>query len=67
MTGAPRSEPDTAFAEHYERLATAWADHEDLRRSGASIADLSRSSLALDQARNAMWGWWGENRIQGVR
>lgn len=67
MTGASRSEPETAFTQHYERLATAWVNHEDLRRSDASIADLSRSSLALDQARSAMWDWWSDNRIQGVR
>lgn len=67
MTGAKPGGVDATFTETYERLARAWADHEDMRRAGAAIPDLYRSSLHLSEARDQMWAWWRKNRFQGVR
>lgn len=35
----------------FDRLLAAWHRHEDLRTTGASLAELSRSRRYLDQAR----------------
>ena len=67
MTGAKPSEQETTFAETYDRLARAWAVHEDLRHAGATIPELYRSSLQLSEARDQMWSWWAKYRLQGVR
>lgn len=67
MTGAIPSEQEARFADTYDRLARAWAAHEDLRHAGATIPELYRSSLQLSEARDEMWSWWAQNRLQGVR
>lgn len=67
MTDAAPTEHDVTFAETYDRLARAWAIHEDLRHAGASIPELYRSSLQLGEARDQMWSWWAEYRLQGIR
>jgi hypothetical protein len=67
MTGAIPSEQAATFTTIYDRLARAWADHEDLRLAGAEISDLYQSSLHLSKARDEMWAWWRKNRLQGVR
>ncbi len=35
----------------FHSLLTAWREHDELRRSGASISELSASRLKLDAAR----------------
>lgn len=67
MRDAFPSEQATGFAETYDRLASAWVSHEDLRHAGATIPALYESSLHLSEARNEMWDWWRKNRLQGVR
>ncbi|MEX1093882.1 MAG: hypothetical protein WEB67_11100 [Acidimicrobiia bacterium] len=67
MTGAKPSEQEATFAETYDRLARAWADHEDLRHAGATIPEQYRSSLRLSEARDEMWSWWAKFRIQRLR
>lgn len=67
MTDAIPSEQEARFAETYDRLATAWSSHEDLRFAGASIPELSESSIELSEARSEMWAWWREHRLEGVR
>lgn len=67
MTGAKPDELETTFAETYDRLAGAWAVHEKLRHAGATIPELYRSSLHLRAARDQMWSWWTQNRLEGVR
>ncbi len=37
----------------FQSLLAAWRTHEELRRSGASITDLSASRSRLDEAREA--------------
>jgi hypothetical protein len=67
MTGALSSEQETTFAETYDRLARAWSILGDLRFAGAPIPELKQSSIDLNEARNEMWAWWRESRIQEVR
>ncbi len=67
MTGAKPGEQETTFGETYERLARAWTGHEDLRQAGATIPELYRSSLHLSEARDEMWAWWADYRLQAVR
>jgi hypothetical protein len=67
MTCALSSKQETTFAETYDRLARAWSSLEDLRFAGAPIPELKQSSIDLNEARNEMWAWWRESRIQEVR
>ena len=39
---------------HFARLLNLWNRHKDLRRSGASVADLSASRFELDRARQLL-------------
>lgn len=34
-----------------DALLTSWWEHQELRRQGASVAELSRSAVRLDEAR----------------
>jgi hypothetical protein len=40
------------FDARFEELVSRWDHHQNLRRSGASVAELARSRQALDAARN---------------
>jgi hypothetical protein len=46
----------TGFDARFEELARRWEHHQNLRRSGAGIADLACSRRALDEARNGLRG-----------
>lgn len=37
----------------FQSLLAAWRSHEELRRSGASISELSAARFKLDEAREA--------------
>ncbi|CAN5852213.1 hypothetical protein BH23ACT4_BH23ACT4_13190 [soil metagenome] len=67
MTGANPTEQEATFAETYDRLARAWVDREDLRFADTTISDLYQSSLRLSEARDGMWAWWRQYRVQEVR
>jgi hypothetical protein len=66
MSGAHQPQATSTFNEVYNRLANAWSDHQDLRRGGAPLPELSLSAALVDDARAAMWEWWQDNRIHGV-
>lgn len=55
-------ENNASFDVLYHNLATTWESHQSLRFGRAPLEDLSRSSVELDQARQAMWDWWRANR-----
>ena len=42
----------TDFEARYQELARRWDHHQNLRRSGADVAELARSRCALDEARD---------------
>lgn len=42
------------FDARFEELTRRWEHHQNLRRSGASIADLACSRRALDEARRGL-------------
>lgn len=44
------------FDARYRVLASRWEHHQNLRRSGATVAELARSRQALDDARLAIRG-----------
>ncbi len=44
--------PPTGFAPRFDELTRRWNAHQDLRRNGASVAELARSRQALDTARD---------------
>ena len=39
---------------HFANLLRLWNRHQDLRRAGASVEDLSASRLELDRARQLL-------------
>ncbi len=41
----------TTFNQSFDRLLTAWRQHEDARSAGASIAELAAARWDLDSAR----------------
>ncbi|MEZ5243637.1 MAG: hypothetical protein R2707_00955 [Acidimicrobiales bacterium] len=45
-----------SFDARYEDLARRWEHHQDLRRSGACVAELARSREELDAARDRLRG-----------
>ena len=42
------------FDARYEDLARRWEHHQELRRSGAGVAELARSRVELDLARDRL-------------
>jgi hypothetical protein len=44
------------FDARYEDLARHWEHHQELRRSGACVAELARSRQELDLARDRLRG-----------
>jgi hypothetical protein len=44
------------FDASYEELARRWEHHQNLRRSGACVAELARSRRELDDARDRLRG-----------
>lgn len=45
------------FPDLYSHLAKTWDQHQALRRSDASIAELAMSSARVHRARRAMAAW----------
>ncbi len=61
-----QSEPGTrVFNMLYDDLAWAWSQHQDLRVATTTpISTLGQSSIRLEAARDAMWQWWKENKLE---
>lgn len=61
-----QSDPRTrVFNTLYDELAGAWEHHQEMRMAPATpIFTLGESSIRLHAARDAMWQWWKENKLE---